>query len=239
MDIYTPVATDDPADVVIFLHGGSWQSGDKQRYRFVGVTLAEEGFVAVIPDYRKFPDVTFPSFVQDAAQAVAWVQQEIAAYGGNGGRIFVAGHSAGAHMGALLAVDETFLTEVNAPRAVAGFAGLAGPYHFTPEDPTLVDIFGPADRFPSMQASTFVNGTEPPILMQYGLQDDVVGQVNIDRLGAALDAKGVCKQVQLYADHDHVSIVGAFSWVLRGQSPVVDDMANFFRAISAGTSCPG
>ena len=164
LDVYTP-ATDDPRlrDTIVFFYGGRWTTGAKADYRFVAQTFTARGFNVVIPDYAKYPAVRFPVFVEDGAKALAWTYDHIAAYGGDQARIHVAGHSAGAHIGALLTADPQYLAaQGKTPRQViASFVGLAGPYSFTPDEADLMDMFGPPDRYPQMQATSFITGHEP------------------------------------------------------------------------------
>src|SRR3954453_21256250 len=104
LDIHAPVGAV-RAPVVVFIYGGGWREGDRSLYRFVGAALAARGFLTVVPDYRVFPAVRFPSFIQDAAMAVAWTRVHVARYGGDPGQVFLMGHSAGAHIAAMLALD--------------------------------------------------------------------------------------------------------------------------------------
>ncbi|MDE1907687.1 MAG: alpha/beta hydrolase, partial [Rhodospirillales bacterium] len=108
LDVYKPVHAHN-APVVVFYYGGSWQDGDKAMYRFVGATLAENGVVTIIPNYRLYPDTLFPGFLQDSAAAFAWAHAHAADYGGNPDQIFVMGHSAGAYNAAMLALDPEWL----------------------------------------------------------------------------------------------------------------------------------
>ena len=104
LDVYAPPAAGGPRPVVVFFYGGSWQNGKREDYRFAGAALAAEGFVAMVPDYRKYPEVRFPGFVEDGASAVAWARREAARFGGDPSKLWVMGHSAGAHIAALLAL---------------------------------------------------------------------------------------------------------------------------------------
>src|SRR5262249_25592652 len=157
-------------------------------YRFAGDAFARHGYIAVIPDYRKYPRVRFPAFVEDSAKALAWVYSHIADYGGDRDRIFVAGHSAGAHICAPLTADPHYLAHEGQDRStvIRGFAGLAGPYAFTPSEPDLEDMFGPPERYPAMQVTTFIDGTQPPMLLLYGGSDTTVRRYNLDRLEARI-----------------------------------------------------
>ena len=196
----------------------------------MGAALAQQGFVTVIPDFRKYPEVRFPVFVEDGARALAWVADHIAEYGGRPDRIHLAGHSSGAHMAALLTVDQHYLaTEGKEARLVIkSLAGLAGPYAFTPEDKDLVDMFGPPPRYPQMQATTFVEGNEPPILLLYGQKDGTVKPYNHERLAERIQDKGGRVEVITYPTLGHIGIIGTFSG-LGPRSSVVQDMSAFFR----------
>ncbi|MEM7188041.1 MAG: alpha/beta hydrolase [Pseudomonadota bacterium] len=237
LDIYAPPDANN-APVVMFWHGGSWRRGQKDQYRFVGLRLAQEGFVAVVPDYRKFPEVRHPAFVEDAAAAIAWVHANIADNGGDPAAIFLSGHSAGAHIAALVAMDPGYLSTHDLPNTIVrGVAGLAGPYHFFPDTQRMIDIFGPEDRFPIMQAGTYARPDSPPILMMHGRDDVVVGTFNIERVEVALAKVGACWGTAYYDDVDHISIVSSFSWVLRDSNSAPADLAKFVRDVKSGQFC--
>lgn len=244
LDIYVPPSvqslqpdnTDDVNDavqalpVIVFFYGGRWQEGHKDQYGFAGVALAEAGYVVVIPDYSKYPDVRFPAFIEDGAKAVDWVTRKIEQYGGNPETVFLSGHSSGAHLGALLQADQSYLNKLgNAYQSIQGFAGLAGPYDFTPKAKDLQDIFGPPDRYPQMQISTFINGDEPPFLLLWGDQDKAVGRFNLERLETKIKEKDGQVQSIIYEGINHVEIAGALSWVWRDKAPVLNDMIEFFQ----------
>ncbi|MGH6682650.1 MAG: alpha/beta hydrolase, partial [Pseudolabrys sp.] len=111
LDVYTPEGSND-APVVVFFYGGNWESGDRSIYRFVGAALAARGIVTVVPDYRVYPQAKFPEFLEDGAQAAAWAKQNAGRYGGSADKIFLMGHSAGAHIATMLALDGQWLAKV-------------------------------------------------------------------------------------------------------------------------------
>jgi acetyl esterase/lipase len=237
LDIYVPEnAENKNLDVVVFFYGGRWTSGAKEDYRFAGTAFAGRGFITVIPDYRKYPDVKFPAFVANGAKAVAWTYDHIAAYGGDKTRIHLAGHSAGAHIGALIAADPRYLAAEGKKRAdvVHDFAGLAGPYDFVPDEPDLMDMFGPPANYPRMQVTSFIDGRQPPMLLLYGDADTTVKRENLDLLEARIREKGGCVRSIIYPDINHIAILVALSWAGSRRAPVADDMAKFFR----DTGCP-
>ena len=110
LDIYVPPhAAEKSLPVVVFFYGGSWKDGSKDMYPFVGEAFAKKGYITVIADYSKYPQVKFPTFVEDGAKAVAWTYRHIAEYQGDPKRLFIAGHSAGAHIGAMMTADKHYL----------------------------------------------------------------------------------------------------------------------------------
>ena len=146
LDVYRPSAAA-AAPVVVFFYGGSWQSGHKEMYLFVAAALARRGYVIVVPDYRVYPEVRYPDFLDDGARAVRWAKDNAARFGGDPQKLFVMGHSAGAYIAAMLALDGRWLQKVDlAPdRDIAGLIGISGPYDFLPlSDGTLKTIFGGA-----------------------------------------------------------------------------------------------
>jgi len=231
LDIYIPPETSPKArPVIVFFYGGRWESGEKESYRFVGDALAQKGFITVIPDYRKYPNIRFPAFVEDAAKAVAWVHDNIENYGGTPARIYVTGHSSGAHLGALITADEHYLKALNQPpHVIKAFAGLAGPYAFTPNAPDLEDMFGPPANYPTMMVTNFIDGHEAPMLLLYGDRDEDVGRFNLDRLKKRIEEKGGRVETKIYPGIDHKWIVAAMSWLGRNKAPVIDDMAEYFK----------
>ncbi|MEO7067254.1 MAG: alpha/beta hydrolase [Rhodanobacter sp.] len=232
LDVYRPRNAHD-APVVVFFYGGSWKSGKRQWYHWAGKALAQRGLVVVIPDYRLWPKVRLDGFMQDAAHAVAWTHVHAAEYGGDTNHLFVMGHSAGAHIGALLATDAHWLSAGGMqPKQLAGFIGLAGPYDFLPlTDPDFVDMFGSthAEQLRS-QPVHFVNGDEPPMLLLQGAADKTVAPHNTTSLAAAMRREGESVEVKMYPGIGHIDILLAMSHSFSNKAPVLDDTLRFIRA---------
>jgi len=191
LDIYKPsVATSAPAPVVVFFYGGGWKTGKREQYRFVGRRLSQQGVLAIVADYRTFPRGTFPGFVEDGARATAWGYGHAAEYGGDPRRLFVAGHSAGAQIAALLGTDARYLAgQGMKPRDLSGVIGLSGPYDFVIEG-GYEEVFGPRARWPDAQAVNFVDGDEPPFLLIHGTGDKVVESKDSQELADKLRQAG-------------------------------------------------
>jgi acetyl esterase/lipase len=232
LDVYQPRDARN-APVIVFFYGGSWKSGKRQWYHWVGEALAQQGLVVVIPDYRLWPKVRLDGFMQDAARAVAWTHSHASEYGGNPSSLFLMGHSAGAHIGALLATDGHWLAGVGMhPRQLSGFIGLAGPYDFLPlTDPDFVDMFGTTHEAQlRSQPVHFVDGDEPPMLLMQGRADKVVWPRNATSMAAAMGREGESTEVKMYPDIGHAAILLAMSRPFRGKAPVIDDVVGFISA---------
>jgi acetyl esterase/lipase len=217
------------APVIIFFYGGAWQSGYKELYRYVAKALARRGYVAVVPDYRIYPEVSYPDFLDDGAFVVRWVKGNIARFGGDPDKLFLKGHSAGAHIAAMLSIDGRWLGKVglNPRHDIAGLIGLAGPYDLMPlRDEKLKVIFGGTDR-PETQPIFHVSPGAPPALLMTGGRDRLVGPGNSTRLAARLVAAGNAATVLTYRYVGHFVIMAAVAPFLRFLAPVLRDVDAF------------
>lgn len=191
LDVYRAQGVEGDAPVVVFFYGGAWQRGAREQYRFVGRRLAQNGVLTIVADYRTWPRAGFPAFVEDGAKAIAWTHAHAREYGGDPGRLFVAGHSAGAQIAALIGADARFLRPHGMkPRDLAGVIGLSGPYDFVING-QYVPIFGKPAQWPQAQAVNAVDGDEPPFLLLHGTDDRVVEPRDSDQMAARLRAVGV------------------------------------------------
>lgn len=234
LDVYLPMgASQEKRPVVVFFYGGCWGACTtyrKEQYAFVAEAFTSHNMIAVIVDYRLYPDVMFPDMIADASRAVEWVHKNIAAYGGAADNIFLVGHSAGGHLAAMLTMDKKLLTR-ETYAGLKGFVGLAGAYNFLPFDEDYMPrLFGPPMQALDSQPVHFVDGTEPASLLLYGADDTRVKRKNIDGLQDSLLAVGSSVQVKIYDGVDHGSIVAAFSVLLRDSKPVFADVLAFIQA---------
>ena len=228
LDAYLPHAAA-AAPIIVFFYGGSWEEGKRRWYRYVGDALASNGAIALIPDYRKFPDVHFPAFMHDAAHAVAWARDHAAELGGDPARIFVMGHSAGGQIAALLAADKRYLAAVGmAPRDLAGMIGVAGAYDFLPFVDDEAEIFGddPRGRFDS-QPINFIDGDEPPMLLLQGGDDGEVTPQNAEAMSERVQAMGGHASLKIYPGVGHASIMLSFARGTQARVPSLRDTLAF------------
>ena len=228
LDVYAPKDAQ-AAAVVVFFYGGSWEDGKRRWYRYVGDTLASNGIVAMIPDYRKFPDVRFPAFMDDAARAVVWARDHAREFGGDPSRLFVMGHSAGGQIAALLAADKRYLAGVGMrPRDLAGMIGLAGAYAFLPFVDNEARIFGDNERGRyDSQPINFIDGDEPPMLLLQGMDDDEVPPHNSEVVAERAQAMDGTAVLKLYPGVGHSSILLSFARGRPNQVPALRDTLDF------------
>lgn len=216
--------------VLVFFYGGGWVKGDRAAYAFAGRAYAKAGFVVVIPDYRKVPDVRFPAFLQDGAEAVKWTRDHIADYGGDSARIAVAGHSAGAYTAAMLALDPEWLTAQGVdPGIIRAAVGLSGPYDFLPFTGRAVDALGRWPKPAETQPITYARADAPPMLLVTSDKDTTVRPRNAVNLTRRLKTLGATVVFRDYAGLDHEEVAMALSKPFRGKAPVLGDSVAFLR----------
>ncbi len=230
LDIYLPLARQKPGPVVVFFYGGSWTTGERSAYRFVGEALASRGITAVIADYRLSPQVKYPVFLQDSAQAVRWTVDHLAELGGDPGQVFVMGHSAGAYNAAMLALDPRWLAGAGLkPAQLAGWIGLAGPYDFLPiVNPDAQVAFDWPTTPLDSQALVHASSKSPPALLIVARSDTTVNPVrNSEALARKLKTAGVPVGLSVYDNVSHVTVVAALAKPLRGLAPVLERIERF------------
>lgn len=236
LDVYTPKSkASTPKPVVIFFYGGSWDSGDRADYKFVAEALTSKGFVVVIPDYRVYPEVVFPDFLFDAAKAAKWAKDNAEKYSGDHNKVFLAGHSAGAHISAMLTLDQQYLASIDLkPNDFSGMIGLAGPYDFLPvKTDRLKTILGPEDQRWKSQPINFVKGDNPPMLLMVGLKDDTVWPRNTFNLAAKIKEAGGPVEVLQYPSYSHIEMAAKLAKPFRKKDDLLDAIAHFIESQGA------
>jgi putative NADH-flavin reductase/predicted esterase len=219
--------------LVVYFYGGGWRKGDKDNFEFIASSLTESGYVVVIADYRRFPDVVFPAFVEDGAMAVAWALEHAADYGADPSRLFLMGHSAGAHTAALLSLDSHYLATYGIDTTdISGLIGLSGPYDFLPiESSYLLELF-PEETRAATQPVNFVTPAAPPTLLIHGTDDDLVVPENSKSLREKLRAAGVDVTLKLYEGAGHALTVVSLAPPLDFATRTLSDTRAFLDARS-------
>lgn len=235
LDVFAPPNASGAEPVAIFFYGGSWDSGRRGDYAWAGRALAAQGFLTIVPDYRLYPDVRFPDFLDDCSRAVRWATDNAAALGGDPQRIVLIGHSAGAYNAAMLALDPRYLKAAGVdPRAIRGLAGLSGPYDFLPLDgPITRRTFGEAKDLDATQPTRFARADAPPAFLATGDADTTVYPRNTRKLAAALRSVGAKVEDRYYPGLNHADTVLALSRPFRAKAPLLDEMTTFLKAAVA------
>lgn len=236
LDIYQPdqaftkSPTVDGLPVVIFIHGGSWQKGDKEGYGFVGRSLAQAGYVTAVIEYRLAPKNIYPDYVNDSVSAISWVYQNIAQYGGNPNKLFVMGHSAGA-FNAVAAVDDArYWDKSNVPTsAIKAVIGLAGPYSY---DFRKFDskVAFPSNLLPEdVMPDSHVRPDAPPHLLLIAEKDELVGIKNMLKMKRGLEQAKVPVETAVVPKVNHITMIIAMAsptqWLGNTRQMVLDYMA--------------
>ncbi len=232
LDVWRPVAPSArPRPVLVWFYGGGWVHGDRGAYAFAARAFARAGFLVVVPDYRKVPGVRFPAFVQDGAQALRWVRDHAADYGGDPARVAVSGHSAGGYIAAMLTLDRRWLAaEGVAPDFIKAAVPMCGPYDFFPFDKKRsIDAFKGAKDGPMTQPISFARADAPPMLLLTAAEDVQVGAHNAVNLAARLKALGAPVTHRDYPGLSHENVAMALSVPFRGKAPVLADSVGFLR----------
>ncbi len=233
LDVWAPEGTKagDGKPILVFFYGGGWAHGERGHYGFVAKAFAAKGFVVVMPDYRKVPDVRFPAFIEDGAKALRWVQDNVAQHGGDPKRVGLSGHSAGAHIAMLLALDRSWLDKAGvAPGFVRATVGLSGPYDFLPFDSRRsIAAMNEWPRPIETQPIAYASASAPPVMVVTGASDDTVKPRNAILLAQKLTRLGSIVEFRAYDDLGHEDIAMALSKPFRGRAPVLAETSAFLQ----------
>jgi len=200
LDLYTPPDLAERAPLVVFVPGGGWRAEERADYRFVAYPLAGLGCRVAVIDYRLWPQVRFPDFVEDTALAVRFLAARQPRR-----RLVLMGHSAGAFNAACVALDPRW----GAQDRVRGFVGLAGPYDFGAQEVDPPDIFAGTPHV--LAAPAPLGPATPPMLLLHGAADTTVRPQHSSDLAARARAAGVPARHVAYPGMSHVGIVAALA----------------------------
>jgi acetyl esterase/lipase len=235
LDLYVPDAPPPEMPVILFFYGGSWEGGTKDLYLALGQAFASKGIMVAVADYRVYPQVRYPAFIEDGARAVTFIQATAANYGGDQARLFLAGHSAGAYNAMMLVADKSYLQKAGADVSqVCGVIGIAGPYNFLPlTDKTLITIFGGA-RQRETQPITYIDGKRPPMLLAAGTDDTTVSPRNSSDLAEKLKSFRSPVRLVTYPGIGHIGIILSLAPGFRGRTSLRSDVIQFVESTAPG-----
>lgn len=224
-----------PRPVLVFIHGGGWHSGTPVNYRFIGRRFAQEGYVVVNVGYRLGPDGIYPHMLEDSAQALAWVENNVSQHGGDPARVFLMGHSAGAYNAMMLALERQWLGRAGLPDGfIKGVIGLSGPYDFFPfTSDSARNAFGHEGDPSITQPINQARGDAPPMLLLSGDADTTVRPRNSISLAKALTAKGLPTEPVILPGVDHAGTIMKLAAPFNRDRRVLDPVLAFLAKHSA------
>ena len=203
----------------------------------MAMTLVSEKMVVVVPDHTLYPDARCEQMAHEVAAALSWTLDHIALYGGDPKRVFIGGHSSGAHLVTLAVADPRFLsTYGHSPGQACGLIGISGVYDVQAQHafnqterhhavPELPDIMGGQANFPRMSPLHYVRPNLPPILLIHGDKDDIVPLRSSADFHRALLQAGACSSLKVYPDHKHSDVL--LDMLFLEHAPIVADIAEF------------
>ena len=214
MKTNTTIKQDYP--MVVFVHGGSWESGSKEEYAFVGQSLAQAGYVTAVINYRKAPEHVYPDYVKDTAQAIAWSINNAPSLHADPKRLAVIGHSAGAFNAVAAVANEDFLAPYGIkPKDITAVVGIAGPYSYDFRKFDSATAFA-ADATPDeVMPDRQIKGEQPPYLLLTAEKDKVVYATNTIKMTKALQEAGVTVENGEIKGASHATSIGAMAPPLR------------------------
>ncbi|GAA6135851.1 alpha/beta hydrolase [Oceaniserpentilla sp. 4NH20-0058] len=248
LDIYVPKQPNSQ-DIIVFIHGGAWDTGHKNEYQFAGLALSEMGYTTVVPNYRLYPEVRFPQFIDDVAIAIASLPKHFTAQGISQNQplnIILMGHSAGAHTAAMLTSDPQYLKQAGANVSIKATIGLAGPYDLPLDDPLVVGKFDGVNLHDISEAHidighehnaheanpiNLAHGNMPPVCLIHGEADETVGPYHSERFSKVLKRLQVPCEHITYTGTNHRYLVGGLSIFGRFLNPVFKDVKAFIQGL--------
>jgi acetyl esterase/lipase len=228
LDIYVPEKKATGSPTIIFFNGGRWETGSKDDYLFLGQALASKGIITVVANYRLYPEISFPVFVEDSASAFVWTHKNISNYGGNRQNIFVMGHSSGAFNAIMIATNPKFIEQAGGnANWLRGSIGISGPYDFLPfTDDDIKDMFKIAPDSQT-QPITFVHNGMAPMFLATGVGDTDVYPKNSINFAKKSQALGNKVDLHLYDHVEHIGIILSLADGFRSKAPLLEDIAAF------------
>lgn len=235
LDIYRAKNPKPDAPVLVFIHGGAWDRGSKSVYRFLAEGFTKSGYDIVLPNYRLYPDATFPNFLEDNGRAVAFTAETFPDR-----PIVLFGHSAGAYNVLMLALEEKFLAKfgVKLCEKIMGVISLSAPVGVIPlEGERLLEIF--PDRHAGNDGIlNIVSTPTPPLFLGHGADDTIVHPINATLLAEKVTARGGQAKLMIYPGLKHIGPVKVLSRFYEKKSSLKSDIIHFIESLpTKGPSC--
>lgn len=238
MDVYTLNKTQEPSNKapIVFIYGGAWRTGNKEEYEFLAQALISLGHSVIIPDYRKYPEVTFPLFIDDVANAIAFLEKNSQQLLGKKlTQYILMGHSSGAHAASLLSADQTYFQQRNVTAEIAGLIAVSGPHGLDLNDPEVVDVFEnatPENANPEQILRNNLSIKMPNTLLLHGLKDTRVSPQYTKNFNTVLNELDQPVTMHLYEKVNHTKIIGYLAAPLRFLGKSYNDIAEFLQTLN-------
>ena len=230
LDIYQPNEPRANAPIIVFIHGGSWDSGSKNIYKFIGESFASEGYTTVIPNYRLYPEVRYPEFINDTAAAIAFTAKRY-----ENSPLIIISHSAGAYNAVMVSVAPKYLKSqgVDVCQTIAGTVGMAGPYGALKlKKEPYITIF--PDRHVGKDAPLhLINGPTPPLFLPIGDKDTTVSDLQGRELAKKIEARGGKAEFKLYPGLNHTDMAKVLSKYFDEDTTLKTDILRFIKTNGA------
>ena len=235
LDIYKAQKPRPNTPVIIFIHGGGWDSGSKDIYKFVAEAFTSRGYDIALPNYLLYPEARFPDMIVDAAKAIAYISRQYEERS-----IVVMGHSAGGYNALMAVLDKSYLAAqgVSVCERISGLISLAGPTGgYELKNETYITIF--PDRFLGTDAPlAHASALSPPLLVINGADDTTVGPKNAQKLADAVNARGGQATLKIYEGYGHITPIKNLSKHFDKNGEYKDEIFAFIESLPAsGNFC--
>lgn len=240
LDVYQPAGANN-CPVLVYVYGGSWNSGNKELYAPIAQRLLPEGLVVVLPDYSRYPAGGYPTQSRQIAAAIAWTLDNIDRFGGDPRRVVVAGQSAGGHVASLALFDPQFLA-AHGRRAsdIRGFIGISGVYDAQAQvayerrkrgyAAYVIKVMGGEANLEIASPIRYAGANTPPALLIHGDADTTVPvQMSFD-LHARLQSAGVSSRLNIYPRGGHSGLL--FEALASNPARLTTEIVEFVRQVT-------
>ena len=224
------------SNVLMFVHGGGWLSGDKKQYREMASNLAAYGLTVVLVNYRLSPLVKFPSHTDDVVSAISWTNKFINRYYGNKKKIYLMGHSAGGHIISLIALDDKYLKKYKLkPTDIRGVMTIDAVFEIKPQEggatkKYLGMVFGDDENiWNQASCKNYIKGksmgkTIPPFLISWGKQGNELIIKESQNIIKEFGENGIKMQTYIFETKDHYAFVDELK---DNKSPFLEKIIGF------------
>ncbi|MCU4483679.1 alpha/beta hydrolase [Acinetobacter ursingii] len=211
LDLYRAKKPLKQQPLIVFIHGGAWQHGDKKDYGFIGESFAREGYDVAVINYHLAPEYIFPSYIDDLALALNFLDQHQTKLKISTENVILMGHSAGA-FNVMSVVYHPHPNLVHCRDNIKAIIGIAGPYHFDYKgDPLAQDAFDQEIPYQQVMPYYFVDSNQIRHYLLMAENDQIVAAKNTIDFDHILSQHGNHSHIAIIPKTGHISIIGTLS----------------------------